>query len=158
MVRSSSLQYDKARQVWTSVLERYPESARANFGLAMLDILDSKYERAINEAEEAVRISDESFFREFLGWTYAAAGHRQEAADVLQGLLEGRYKGYASHVGISAIYFALGDYEKGFEWLQRGFQEHSASLPMMHNWPTFDAPRKDPRFKELLQKANFPIS
>ncbi|MDV3293252.1 MAG: tetratricopeptide repeat protein [Nitrososphaerales archaeon] len=142
---------DKAREKWRKVLEIQPDSARAHASLGMISALESKFDEAVREAERAVEISDESFFRSFLAQVYALAGMRDKAQDLLKGLASGRYKGYPSPVGIGAIYYALGDKDRGFEWMRRGLDEHAASVPMTHRWPSLNLAREDPRYLNLLK-------
>ncbi len=144
---------EKAREKWTKVLEIQPSSARAHASLGMLNALEGNYVEAVKEAEKAVEISDESFFRIFLAQVYAYAGMKEKALDVVEGLLSGGYKGYPSPSGIGAIYYALGDKDKGFEWMKRAYDERAASIPISHNWPTLRSAREDPRFLDLLQKV-----
>lgn len=147
-------EYEKAREKCLKMLEIQPNSARGHMLLALLSVLESKYDEAVEEAEKSIGISDEAFFQEFLGYVYAASGRREQALEVLERLVAGRYKGYASPLGIASTYFVLGEKDRGFEWLEKAYAVRSAFLPISHNWPTLDSVRDDGRFREIMRKMN----
>ncbi len=50
------------------------------------------------------------------------------------------------------IYAALGDKDKAFEWLEKGYDERS--LYQIKTDPLYDPVRSDPRFADLLRRMN----
>ena len=57
--------------------------------------------------------------------------------------------------GISLTYFALGDRDRGFEWLTRLFdQRHMVHLVGID--PRFDDVRSDTRFQALVRRLGVP--
>jgi hypothetical protein len=56
---------------------------------------------------------------------------------------------------VAAIYAALGNKEKAFEWLEKSYQDHSLAVGLgMKSFPGFDPLRSDPRFNDLLRRMN----
>ena len=51
---------------------------------------------------------------------------------------------------IARIYVELGEKDKAFAWLEKGFQAQSDGLTYIRNDATFKTLRDDPRFKALL--------
>ena len=51
---------------------------------------------------------------------------------------------------------ALGHHDRAIEWLNRGYEEHSATMWLVNGELKFDALRGDPRFQELLRRMHFP--
>ena len=53
---------------------------------------------------------------------------------------------------MALIHFALGENDKGFERLEKAYEERDSRLRKLKTDPIFDNVRSDPRFKELLKK------
>ncbi len=53
------------------------------------------------------------------------------------------------------MYFALGDKERGFEWLKRAFDQHNLLVYIKFD-PSFGSVRSDPRFQELVGRLHIP--
>ncbi len=147
---------DRARELITRILEMYPNFARAHLLLALLNATESKTEEAIKEADKAISISDEAFFREFQAQVYALVGLKEKAREILNGLLSKKFKGYASPMQIGLTYYILGEKDSGYQWMQEAHEARDASLPMMNKWPTEKVAREDPRFIELLNRMKLP--
>ena len=84
---------------------------------------------------------------------YALSGQRSKAAAILQTLLKRPEEGRPPALAISKIYFALGDKDRGFQWLERSVEEHELTLDLKAE-PLFDAIRSDARFTALLRRMN----
>jgi hypothetical protein len=52
------------------------------------------------------------------------------------------------------IYAALGEKDKAFEWLGKGYEQRSWFLTYVKVEPTFDPLRSDPRFQDMLRRMN----
>ena len=88
----------------------------------------------------------------FSGYAYAKSGRRSEAESVLA-----KYNSDPTFQGsnIAMIYGALGDKDKAFAALERGYSAKE-DLARMKVDPLFDDLRDDPRFKDLLKRMNLP--
>jgi len=147
---------DRARELFTRILEIYPNFARAHLLLALLNAMESKTEEAIKEADKTISISDEALFREFQAQVYALVGLKEKAREILNGLLSKKFKGYASPMQIGLTYYILGEKDSGYQLMQEAHEARDASLPMMNKWPTSNVAREDPRFIELLNRMKLP--
>jgi hypothetical protein len=66
-------------------------------------------------------------------------------------------RGGAIDLQVMAIaYFALGDNDRGFEWLTKAFDQRSGFISMAKFSPLFDGIRDDPRFKALVARLKLP--
>jgi hypothetical protein len=55
---------------------------------------------------------------------------------------------------IASFHFSLGDFDKGFDWLERSFESKDQSLLLIRVNPFFtDAVRADPRYLAFLKKT-----
>jgi len=88
-----------------------------------------------------------------LGSAYAALGERDRAAEVLR-QLEARADTGSTAVTIARIYARLGDMDRAFTWLERGYQRNAFDLRAMGGgWG--DDFRSDPRFAQFLKRMGF---
>ena len=111
-------------------------------------------EQAIPELEKAVELSDRSpAVIGVLVRAYAHAGRRTDALRMLEELKRRSKAGYVPAGAFINAYLGLGDNEQAFVWLERGYQEKSAIMPLLKAHPHFDPIRSDPRFADLLHRV-----
>jgi eukaryotic-like serine/threonine-protein kinase len=91
-----------------------------------------------------------------LGYAYAMAGRQSEALKTLADLESLAERRYSSPVRIACVYVGLGDKERAFEWLEKGFVGRSDHLTQLKTEPMFDSLRSDPRFADLLHRVGLP--
>ena len=147
---------DRARELFTRILEIYPNFARAHLLLALINAMESKTEEAVKEADRTISISDEALFREFQAQVYALVGLKEKSREIVNGLLSKKFKGYTSPKQIGLVYYMLGEKDSGYQWTQKAYEARDVSLPMMNKWPTENVAREDPRFIELLNRMKLP--
>ncbi len=87
-----------------------------------------------------------------LGYAYAKAGRKDEAVKVLNQLMEFSKKGYALSVQIAYVYSGLGEKDKAFEWLEKGYEEQNTQLSFLKIDPIWDNLRSDSRYAAMLEK------
>jgi len=92
----------------------------------------------------------------FLAQAYAALGKLNEARKILNSLLEQRKQRYVGAPSIAAIYAGLGDQEQCFSWLEKGYDERDDGMLWIKFDPRFNEVRKDPRFKDVLNRVGLP--
>lgn len=92
-----------------------------------------------------------------LGYAYAMAGRRAEAQKELDQLNDFSRQNCVPASTRAAIYAGLGNKDRAFEWLEKGYEEHlifgdgTADIKVD---PMFDPLRSDPRFANLLRRMN----
>jgi tetratricopeptide (TPR) repeat protein len=145
-------EYDKARAQLRRTLELAPDFAEAHLSLAGLNATQGRFEEAVREADEAVRLSDVASYRERQAQVYAMAGLEEKVGEILDGLLSKKFPGYLSPSQVGAIYYLLGEKDKGWEWMQKAYEARDTNLAMFNRSYTMKAAREDPRFVELLGK------
>lgn len=81
-------------------------------------------------------------------------GRREEALRMLKGFERpAAGEPLPNAFDLGAIYGALGDRDRAFEWLERAFEKRLVWFLKVH--PALDPLRGDPRFTALLTKAGF---
>jgi tetratricopeptide (TPR) repeat protein len=134
-------------------LKRAIELEPRNWGAKIM--LASTYE-ALGKPEQALQVYDRPEFREspYVAQTYALLGRRDDALRVLNGLAK---QGTLDvHYPMAIAYFALGDKDRGFEWLTKAFDQRSAFVYAARVEPRLDGVRDDPRYKALIARLKLP--
>jgi len=88
------------------------------------------------------------------GFTYAMAGQRSAALQVLKKLEADAEKEYQSPTTRGYIYLALGAFAPGYELLRQACAGNDFYLRQASIDPMLDSLRKDPRFHEILKCAH----
>jgi TolB-like protein/Tfp pilus assembly protein PilF len=113
-----------------------------------------KYAEAIEEAEKGVALGITPCL-ESLASAYALSGQSDKARETLARFLEEQGDNYYSPVGVAAVYCALGDREKVFEYLEKAYHEREAALVMPALTPPWcDSFKSDPRYQDLMRRVS----
>jgi tetratricopeptide (TPR) repeat protein len=146
--------YDEALSQFRKALSVHPESVFARWALANTLTSLKRYDEAI-EIYLSRKVSDPGM-NFAAGQAYGLAGRKAEARKVLEFLIEKRKKQYVPADQIACVYGGLGEMDKGFEWLNRAYEERAFIIPEAKVSPHFDVFRGDPRFDALLRRLKFP--
>lgn len=120
--------------------------------------LDKKMNReAIDEFRTAVVLSREQpFYVAWLGYAYAVSGQADEANKLLDELTKAPARAYVPAYEVAVLAATLGQKDQALRWLQRGCDDGACSgrFGNVKTDPAFDGMRSDPRFLELLNRAD----
>jgi serine/threonine protein kinase/Tfp pilus assembly protein PilF len=145
--------YDQAIEQFRKTLELDPNFAGGHTFLGEAYLQKSMYKEGIAEIEKELVISPgNTLDLSELGHAYAVAGRRAEAQKVLDQLNERSKQRYVSAASRAIIYAALGDKDKAFESLEKGYEDRSIGGIKVN--PAYDPLRSDPRFADLLGRMN----
>ena len=107
--------------------------------------------------EKAVELTNrQNIVLSELGFVYGALGKRAEAMAVAKELEDKVARNAATGHDVAAVYSGLGEKDKAFEWLEKGFQTRESQLNTFRWELQFEPLRDDPRFKDLLKRMNLP--
>ncbi len=150
-----SRRYDAAIAQYRKALRLNPNFAQAHLWFGRPYLEKGMFERAIDEVETAVRLTNESTMSlAVLGHAFASAGRPKEAQQILSTLAKRGRSQYVPSYWIALVYVGLGDKDRAFQWLGRAEKERSAWLAWVKVEPRFDGLRSDPRFGRLLRRLN----
>jgi TolB-like protein/Flp pilus assembly protein TadD/predicted Ser/Thr protein kinase len=145
--------YDQAIEQERKTLDMDPNLYLAHDIIARAEVEKSMYKEGIAECMKALTVNpDDAMAASFLGRANALEGKKADAEKVLDQLNEISKRRYVPAFARVAIYAALGDKDKAFEWLEKGYDERS--LFMIKTVPDYDPLRSDPRFADLLRRMN----
>ncbi len=150
-------QYDQAIDQLKKTVELDANflAPRVHLGLAYLQ--KSMYKEGIAEFEKGLLLSpgNPNVLGQ-LGYAYAVTGRRGEAQRVRDKLNQLSKQEYVPKKAAAALYLGLGEKDKAFEWLEKGYEERSIGLGGvdLKVSPIWDSLRSDPRFANLLRRMN----
>jgi TolB-like protein/Flp pilus assembly protein TadD len=147
-------QYDSALEQFNKALELDPSLPGLHSGIAFVYVQQDRFDEAISELQKLQQIvgTKSPYGMGDLAYVYARAGRKAEAITILNRLLEFSKQGYAVAVQIATAYTALGDQNKAFEWLEKGYDEQNTQLGYLKIDPAWRPLQSDPRYAALLKK------
>lgn len=149
--------YDNAIAEFQKAIELDPNFAPAHWHLGWAYEQTGRFKEGIAEAERASSLDPQNhLYLASLGHAYAMAGRKNEARRTLARLAEIAKQRHVSAYHVGVIYIALGDTKSGLDWLERAYDEQSPWIGYLAVDPRVDPVRKDPRFEQLLRKAQLP--
>jgi TolB-like protein/DNA-binding winged helix-turn-helix (wHTH) protein/Tfp pilus assembly protein PilF len=145
--------YDQAIEQYGKTLELSPNFNPAYLQLGWCYEQKAMWREAIAALERAIAISpDDPRTIASLARAYAMSGKRAEALKLVDKLEDQSKKRHVAPFWIAEAYVGLGDKDRAFEWLERGYQEHDVTTPFMNVCPLCDPLRPDPRFASLVRR------
>lgn len=122
------------------------------YGLTkMIKEAQAEYEmvdRLLEKQYPMIRKSSEAYLALF-------ANDKETVRRVLPGLEADPDASLSDGTSMATFHFYLGEYDKGFEWLERSFEKHDQSLLSLGVNPFIsDNVRSDPRYQALMKKLD----
>lgn len=136
---------------YQKVIALDPSFAGAHGNIAHLYEKKRLYAEALNSEQQYWVLIGEPDFAKELQRAYDKAGYTGVHLAILSKELRDREKGrYRSPTGIAGLYASLGEESHAFEWLQKGYEEHSSGMAYLAIDSDFDAVRERPEFQYWL--------
>lgn len=111
-----------------------------------------RFEEAVAEFETAVtRSARHPVYLAALGHAHAAAGHKQEALNIIDELHRRSRDTFIPARGIAEIYIGMDEKEHAFIWLEKALRERNGWLIHTGSNPRYDRLRSDPRYNDLIR-------
>ncbi len=142
-------QYEEAIDHLLETLALDPDYPVAHRYLAHAYTMKGMYDEAIAACNE---VGD--YARADLAVTYANMGRQDEARQILQEFLSRSGEAYVPPSRIARMYLSLGDKARGFEWLEKAYQQRDMWVIHIKADPFYDPFRSEPRYIALLKKMN----
>ncbi len=145
--------FERAIEFGRKTLEMDPDFGVAywNIGLALEAM--GRYEEAIDAFQRATRSARGLTFLTHLGRARALAGRSVEAQMVLDDLREQTARRYVPSYYFAIVHLGLGEWDQGFEYLERAVEERSGFLAFLGVEPMFDPVRSEPRFIDIARRV-----
>ncbi len=145
--------YDQALEYCQEAVDMAPNDESSHACMSWAYLGAGRYQKAVDEAKQAWTLSGEQpVWAVLLGQAYAKNGDSVEAHSILAGLLDRTRTAYVPPTFIAALYTALGDAEKAFQWIDKAYAERDPYLAGIQADPGFDSLRSDARFRNLTAR------
>jgi len=158
-VYSAMGRFDEAIQQYRKTLEIDPKFVSTHIALGRVYFALHKYPEAFLEWKEAVLDSgDPRVTEEFNGvWkAFQQSGHVAAMKTMADSEIQASAYRYVAPSDIASIYFAAGDKERGFAWLEKAYNERESGLEEIQGDPAIAPYRSDPRYANLLRRMGLP--
>jgi serine/threonine protein kinase/Tfp pilus assembly protein PilF len=151
----SAGQFPKALEQARKMLDLAPPTGHDLMGLAYEQMGDLS--RAIAEYQIEVRDRNRFFVSlTDLAHAYAVAGDKPQALKLLAELQELSKRRIVDSFEFAIVYAGLGDKDRAFEFLDKGYDERPSNLESLKFEPRMNPLRSDPRYQELLLRMGLP--
>jgi len=108
---------------------------------------------ALGQLEKARDYDSSPWITALRARVYAKLERREIAEAILAEISKKAGTEWVAPYLVATVYFALDENDRGFEWLEKAFEEHDDNLNYMAVDPVLDSSRSDPRFMDLLRRA-----
>lgn len=145
------------------MIEIEPDFFGAYWLKGAIYLSEGEYEEAVGELRKAVSLGGHQIVLADLGSAYGLAGKKDEAAVILDQLLEMRRREHVPAICVARVYSRIGENDTAIEWLEKAFEEKNGEMVFLKG--EIDGSAKgdplnslgnDPRLIDLLRKMNLP--
>ncbi len=146
--------FDEAIAAYREALALDPDYIQANSRLASAYAETGQFDPAFASAEGVVRLTRRNPPSVIaLANLNAVAGRRREAERLMRELVARARTEYVSPFALSQLYIRLGDVDRGFEGLERAYEERSNGMVYLAVEQVYVPVHSDPRFQDLLKRV-----
>jgi TolB-like protein/Tfp pilus assembly protein PilF len=153
--------YDESITQYQKALDLNPDLPAIRTYLAWAYAMKRMYPKALAEYDK-IAVQDKAVAPENqlivsnLGWLYAVSGKRADALKIATELKKLSSRTYVDFYEVAEIYAGLGDKDEAFRLLEKGYAEHSATMPWLAIDMFWWEMRSDPRYTDLLRRIGLP--
>src|SRR5206468_3026691 len=153
--------YDESIVQYQKALDLNPNLPVVRALLSWAYAMKRMYPQAIAEydkiADQDKAVAAENqFVAGGLGWVYAVSGRRADALKIAQEFRDLSSHAYVDFYTFAGIYAGLGDKDEAFRLLEKGYEEHSATMPWLGIDVLWYGMRSDQRYADLLRRIGMP--
>jgi len=153
--------YDESIPQFQKALDLNPNLPVVRALLAWAYAMKAMYPQALTEYDK-IQDQDKAVAAENqlvaggLGWVYAVSGRRADALKIAKEFRDLSSHAYVDFYFVAGIYAGLADKDEAFRLLEKGYEEHSASMPYLTVDGFWYGMRSDPRYADLLRRMGLP--
>jgi len=146
--------HDQAIEKFKRAIKLDPGLPYAHLQLGALFLQKELYKDGVAEIEEEKNISKgrNPTAEAFAGCMWAVIGRQTEAKELLESLLERSTREYVSPYAVARLFLSLREYDEGFRWLEKAYNECDHWLCFLKVHYQRDDVNSDPRFMAMLKK------
>jgi tetratricopeptide (TPR) repeat protein len=141
--------HEEALDMLRRVEEESPGLPSVHYWLAVVNLAQSKYSEAIEQAKMEVSLDNFDPSAQLdLAFAHSEAGDKKEAARILDEVL-GMTGVYYSPCSVALTMLSLGRAAEGARWLERAVEEHDSALLYFRSVPIYSKYASSPEGKKL---------
>ena len=145
--------FEAALEQCDHAIELNPHFSPAYWALGLIQEQRKDFDEAAAAFQRAIHLSPQTpRMQSGLARTWALAGKRKEALQILRALEVLSEQRYVSPFEFASMRFALGQADAGFRWFTKACQDRSFELLWMRVDPRLDQVREDKRFDAALKQ------
>ena len=153
--------YDESIAQYQKALDLNPNLPAIRTLLSWAYAMKRMYPQALAEydkiaGQDKAVAAENQFVAGGLGWVYAVSGRRADALKIAQELKDLSSRTYVDFYSLGGIYAGLGDKDEAFRLLEKGYAQHSATMPWLGIDVYWYGMRSDPRYADLLRRMGLP--
>jgi TolB-like protein/Flp pilus assembly protein TadD len=148
--------YRQAHSYLADTLEINPEDYEALNLLGSVLTQTGKYQEALEAFKKSLSIQQNVETLSSMGCAQALAGRKTEARQMIKRIKSESNDGTRYSIRLAEVYVALGEKKKGYEFLDKAFEEHECDLSALGFDPRWTSIRHEPRFIELMKRVGLP--
>src|SRR5438876_3127429 len=154
-------QYDESIAQYQKALDLNPNLPAIRTLLSWAYAMKRMYPQALAEydkiaGQDKAVAAENQFVAGGLGWVYAVSGRRADALKIAQELKDLSSRTYVDFYSLGGIYAGLGDKDEAFRLVEKGYAQHSATMPWLGIDVYWYGMRSDPRYADLLRRIGLP--
>lgn len=149
--------YDEAISSFKAALELNPDYSEAYRGIGACYRELEQYEQSFQALGKALELTDGHgpAVMDLLA-LQGSTGQKEALKERLDQFLEMKDQGVIPSIVFTIGYAYLGDMDEAFKWLDETYNERFFWLLSIKAAPEWDVFRDDPRYKEFINRMNFP--
>jgi TolB-like protein/Tfp pilus assembly protein PilF len=145
--------FDSAVEQCQRIIKLEPSTAGPYHLLGSVYLKQRRYQESIAALEKAVKLSGRASINlSRLAYCYAVAGRRTEALRIMRELEQRYASREALAQQVAEVYAGLGEVDRAFAWLEKGFEQRAGLLQLITTELSFDGLRSDPRYDRLVRR------
>ena len=153
--------YDESIAQFQKALDLNPNLPVVRALLAWAYAMKAMYPQALTEYDkipdqDKAVAAENQLVAGGLGWVYAVSGRRADALKIAKEFRDLSSHAYVDFYFVAGIYAGLADKDEAFRLLEKGYEEHSASMPYLTVDAFWYGMRSDPRYADLLRRMGLP--
>jgi serine/threonine-protein kinase len=147
-------QSDEAIETLKKALEMEPNAILLHALIGLAYGRKSLYKEALAELQKEKELTTDCppIVDAWLGVAYLRIGDKGKGQEVLEDLIGQSKQQYVPPYAFAQFYFAIGEMDEGFKWLERAYEEHDIWLRYLKVDTSLQDFRSDPRFLAILKK------
>jgi tetratricopeptide (TPR) repeat protein len=153
--------YDESIAQFQKVLDLNPNLGAVRAALSWAYAMKRMYPQALAEydkipTQDKTVAAENQFVASGLGWVYAVSGRRANALKIAQQFRDLSSHSYVDFYQVALVYAGLGDKDEAFRLLEKGYAQHSATMPWLGIDVFWYGMHSDPRYTDLLRRIGLP--